>query len=315
MRLNRIEREELWHALRRNGYELTMFDRLSPPLFVSSGHVSSGALEPEADAHAGPSPDASHWFEQPSDVAGTQGWPIEWRAYYYLDRLFYLCPKDRPTKDLGASVPPSHLPPPPDWLTTFCSVDYVFERHGLCWWEASRSEGEFSPLPEEGNPAVFLKNLAREIDHGYDYPDWAWCVTGNIVQRHRLGERGAEVSGTRHFRAGQKVFVVDGYFGLGAERCTVVGKPKYSDKYVCVDMNTDLIENFSVERVTEDIILRAIYTGRLYEEFVRRDTRITSCWGNDDEDLEDARKFAEHSNRYYRKTQKERPTYRGDGHR
>lgn len=375
------KRTELEHSLKRNGYELTLFDRYPPSLLHELGSVKVKAREPKRtqpyhrhldccgsytwwpgtltprkilpavlklssgkilrnadgspkvfreilgkyeagkiiDEVLGPEvntyTETFHsvplWFEQYVDIATNEGVPVEWRAYYYLDRLFYLCPKDRFAQEMDIAAPPqSMMTTPPDW-GMFCSVDYALDTSGD-WWVLSRREGQFSPLPKGGDPAEFLQSLADEIRHGYDYPDWSWCVMGTIVERHRIGERKVEVSGTRHFKAGQRVYVVDGYFGLGAERCTVIGKPKYSDRYICVDMDTDLIENFSVEKVTEDIILRAIYTRRLYEEFERSDSPIRSCWGNDDEDFEDAKKFADYSNRYYRKTMTKRPTHRDD---
>lgn len=377
------KRTELEHSLKRNGYELTMFDSYPPSLLhgltaestnarepervqpyhrhldcrkrhawfpdsltprrvlpavlkFSSGQILRNddgsprvfrerlgkyeaddiiveALGPEVDTYTNTWRSAPLWFEQYVDIAIEGDFLVEWRGYYYLDRLFYLCPKDPVAHGLSIDAPPHDIVTTPPRWGMFCSVDYALDTSGN-WWVLSRHEGQFSPLPKGGNAADFLQGLASEIEHGYDYPDWAWCVTGTIIPRHLIGERKAEVSGTRHFRAGQKVYVVDGYFGMGAERCTVIGKPKYSDRYVCLDMDTDLIENFSVERVTEDIVLRAIYTRRLYEEFAKPDSRIRSCWGNDDEDFEEARGFADYSNRYYRKTMRPRPI-RSDGKR
>lgn len=271
--------------------------------------IIAEALGSEVDAYTDTYRKAPLWFERYVNIAIEHDTPVEWRAYYYLDRLFYLCPKERIAQRLSISVPPkSMVAVPPDW-GMFCSVDYALDTNGR-WWALSRREGQFSLLPTGANPADFLQNLAREIKHGYDYPDWAWCATGTIVQRHRIGERKVEVSGTRYFKAGQKDYVVDGYFGQGAEHCTIIGKPKHSDRYICVDMETDLIENFAVERVIEDIILRAIYTRRLYEEFPRSRTHIRSCWGNDDEDLKDVKGFVDSANKYYRKTWAPKPGYR-----
>lgn len=274
--------------------------------------VVAEVLGPEIDRYTDTFRKAPLWFEQYINIAIEKGVSVEWRAYYYLGRLFYLCPKECIPEGAGISEPPRKIvEADPDW-GMFCSVDYALDTNGR-WWILSRREGSFSPLPAGGDPTTFLQNLASEIDCGYDYPDWAWCVVGTIVQQHCIGERRVKVLGSKHFPAGQKVYVVNAYFGLGAERCTVIGKPKYSDRYVCVDMETDLIENFSVERVADDVILRAIYTGRLYEKFERDDTHTWSCWGNEDKDLENAKKFAETSNRYYRKTWTEKAKQRDDG--
>lgn len=272
--------------------------------------IIAESLGPEIDQYTGTIRRAPLWFEQYVDTASEGGIPVEWRAYYYLGRLFHLCPKCR-IPEGGITAPPREMvEASPDW-SMFCSIDYALDTRGR-WWILSKREGQFSPLPAGGDPIAFLQGLAEEIEHGYDYPAWAWCVTGTIVQSHRIGERKVEVKGSRHFAAGQKVYVIDGYFGLGAQRCTVVGRPKCSDRYVCVDMDTDLIENFAVEKVADDTILRAIYTGRLYEKFERDSARIWSCWGNVDEDYEKAKRFADYSNKYYRKTMEERPTYRSD---
>lgn len=268
-------------------------------------------LGPEIDRYTDTYQRAPLWFEQFVDIVSERGVPVEWRAYYYLNRLFYLCPKDDASGGAVSAPPRKLVETPPKW-TIFCSVDYALDTEGR-WWILSRRMGQFSPLPEGGNSVEFLQKLAEEIERGYDYPEWAWCVVGTIVSSHRIGERKIEVRGSKHFVAGQKVYIVDGYFGLGAERCTVIGVPKYSNRYICVDMETDLIEDFAVEKVTDDIVLRAIYTGRLYEEFERSDTRIRSCWGNEDGDYEAAKRFADYSNRYYRKTMQERPVREDDG--
>lgn len=178
----------------------------------AADEIIAEALGSEVDTYTDTYLKVPLWFERYVDIAIEHGTPVEWRAYYYLDRLFYLCPKGRIAQKPSIEVPPkSMVAAPPDW-SMFCSVDYALDTNGR-WWVLSRHEGQFSPLPTGANPEGFLQNLACEIKRGYDYPDWAWCATGTIVQRHRIGKRKVEVSGTRYFKAGQKVYVVDGYFG------------------------------------------------------------------------------------------------------
>lgn len=169
-------RTQLEHALKRNGYELAMFDEYPPSFFheaeeriieasepervqpyrrhltrnkkhswspdsltprrilpavlkfpsgqilrnpdgsprvfreslgkYEADEIIAEALGPEADAYTDTYRKAPLWFEQYVDIAIEHDAPVERRAYYYLDRLFYLCPKERIAQRLSISMPP-----------------------------------------------------------------------------------------------------------------------------------------------------------------------------------------------------------------
>lgn len=57
------------------------------------------------------------------------------------------------------------------------------------------------------------------------------------------------------------------FFGQGAERCTVIGVPKYSDHVIGVVIDTELIDHFELEKVEDREVLRAMFLNRLRERF------------------------------------------------
>ena len=244
------------------------------------------------------------WFERYVQIARINNIPIEWRAYYYLNRLFYLCPK---AKYIDADSL-SELPKPPASLLktssidNFESIDYALSTDGS-WWVMSVKNAQFSPLPDSVSPSRFLSCLAEEVKAGYDIPIWTWCVTARIVNEHKIGQEKTAVAGSRHFAPGEKVYLLDAYFSQGAERSTVLGKPKYSEKYTCVVIKTDLLENLQVERVTDPELLNIMYTGRLYEDFEQNRATIPGLrWGDTDKDYLEASQFTE-SVKHYRNSE------------
>lgn len=76
---------------------------------------------------------------------------------------------------------------------------------------------------------------------------------------------------------GKKDAFANAFWGQGAERCTVLGVPKYSDNLVGVVLRSDLLEDFRCERTADEAVIRALATNRLGEPFERK--RETSLRG------------------------------------
>lgn len=253
----------------------------------------------QLDTYTGTFKHAPIWFEQYIPITQVEGIPVEWRAFFYLDRLIYLCPK---SQEISSDML-SKIPKPPKQILKpsigddFESIDYALSTNGI-WWILLSKDVQFTPLPDPDDAANFLLALADEIKKGYDIPDWTWCVTATIINSHPLGQSKIIVPGSRHFPPGEKVYMIDAYFGQGAERCTVLGKPKYSDKYVCTVIKSTLLENYAVEKVKDPVLLNIMYTGRMYEDFEEdRKTIPGFRWGNTDQDYRRALGFVESTKR------------------
>jgi hypothetical protein len=124
---------------------------------------------------------------------------------------------------------------------TFWIIGRTFER-----WETRRDWG----VPRDG-----LKEV--------------WCLVGNVVEAHPLGEKRLPVSGSKHFRAGAKVFCLKalhvGGRGDGYERVVAIGRARGSGRWVTVVMRAGQIRNWRVKRVYEPRVMERL--GRGYGEF------------------------------------------------
>jgi hypothetical protein len=160
-------------------------------------------------------------------------------------------------------------------------------------------DGEFARVPEGGSATEFYEKLEAEMKRGQDIPEWSWCLVGDIVKSHPFGQDKRKVFGTKHFRPGTKVYVVDAFWGQGADRCTALGIPRYTDHLIGVHMDTTLIENFRCEKVYDKDVLKAMFTNRLTEEFEKdRKTPVsTTYWDDGDEARASIERFAEAANR------------------
>ena len=59
-----------------------------------------------------------------------------------------------------------------------------------------------------------------------------WLIAANVVEERNFGEGGLETrQGTKHFRAGAKVFIVGAHWGM-CESLIVIGHHRASGRYV-----------------------------------------------------------------------------------
>lgn len=245
------------------------------------------------------------WFERFIDIAKVGGAPVEWRAFFYEGRLVYRCPKHAGSTSIPE--PPAEMFGPVRADASFRAIDFAEDASGR-WWVLGDDCGDYTHVPAGGSPSRFYERLAQEIERGADYPDWCWCLVADVVPDHRIGEDKITVPGSRHFGPGTKVCFSNGFWGLGAERCTVVGIPKYSDYPVGVVVRTDLLRNFRLERVTDPALLKALYTNRLREPFERdRRTWVEGLWSTTDEDRAEIEKLADMFNKRMRDIDAGRP--------
>jgi hypothetical protein len=86
-----------------------------------------------------------------------------------------------------------------------------------------------------------------------------WCVVGNIVGEHPYGPGGEDVrSGLKKLRPNSKVYVIGGYGGMGWERITVVGRLRYNNKYIVIDIASKYLRNHRVKLIYSPTVIRAV---------------------------------------------------------
>ncbi|HVK18259.1 MAG TPA: hypothetical protein VM533_15055, partial [Fimbriiglobus sp.] len=91
-----------------------------------------------------------------------------------------------------------------------------------------------------------------------------WAAVANVREACRTGSGGAEVrNGTKHFRGGAKVYVIDAFWGT-CDAVTVVGQHRKSRKWMCLHMPARHLENLRPKLVyspTALTLMREHYAG------------------------------------------------------
>lgn len=268
---------------------------------ISDGTIDDVArcfTDEDLDAYTDTYRDAPFWFEELVDIAEYDNVSVEWRMFTFEDKLLYLSPK-WPVPD-AKSFPA----PPPDLIKHLCGPEFRFIDLALTtddrWMALNEGPGETARIPRGDSLEDFYGSLASVIKKDFELPEWIWCPIGYICNEHTLGENKTLVKGSRHFAADTKVYITNSFFGDGAERCTVIGVPKYSESITGVVIDTDLMEHFELERVTDPEIINAMCTNRLKERFNQpRKTSLYTCWGQSEADKEEILSFVNTLNDYH----------------
>src|SRR5690349_1300579 len=86
-----------------------------------------------------------------------------------------------------------------------------------------------------------------------------WCIAANVVQQRPYGPGGEQTRrGIRLFGPGAKVWVPDGYGGMGYETVVVIGRTRHSSRYAVVSVGTKFLNNFRVKLVYSPAVLARI---------------------------------------------------------
>jgi hypothetical protein len=101
--------------------------------------------------------------------------------------------------------------------------------------------------------------LDRNLPSDDQLPGWAFCVVGNVIDEHLFGRDKHIVHGTKHFRPGAKLYILDGFWGMGGENLIVMGKPRNRKALIKIVFKRSLIENFRVKQVYDKRIIRELY--------------------------------------------------------
>jgi hypothetical protein len=84
-----------------------------------------------------------------------------------------------------------------------------------------------------------------------------WCIVANIVHERPYGPAGQETRrGTKHFAPGAKVYIIDFFWGTGAEDVTLVGRHRRSHHYITMTIRTKWLVNWRAELVYSPYVIR-----------------------------------------------------------
>ncbi len=74
-----------------------------------------------------------------------------------------------------------------------------------------------------------------------------WCVVANVVGERPYGPGGAELrSGTKHFRPGAKLYIIDAYAGM-CDKVIAIGHHRGSNRYCTMVVSVRHLKNFRVK--------------------------------------------------------------------
>jgi hypothetical protein len=100
-----------------------------------------------------------------------------------------------------------------------------------------------------------------------------WCVVANVVRERPFGPGGAETRhGTKHFRGGAKVHIVDAYWGM-CTHVVVIGQRRSSMKWTRVAMSVAHLENFRA---------KLVYGPQVVDGAIMFNGGRQDCWDRDD---------------------------------
>lgn len=90
-------------------------------------------------------------------------------------------------------------------------------------------------------------------------PPAVWCIVANVVEERPYGPGGEETRrGLKIFPAGAKLYVPDGFGGMGWETVEVVGRGRGSARYVAARVQTRQLTNWRVKAVYSPAALKQV---------------------------------------------------------
>lgn len=102
--------------------------------------------------------------------------------------------------------------------------------------------------------------------------EFVWCLIGNIIGDHPVGENKEIKRGTKHFSPGTKVYCFPPQWGDGYEKIYVMGRPRQSFKFIKVVISSNLVTNWRIQKV---------FTPRIKKEMIKN-----NGWDETDESKE-----------------------------
>jgi hypothetical protein len=104
--------------------------------------------------------------------------------------------------------------------------------------------------------------------------EFRFILIGNIIGKHYYGENKEIKSGTKHFRAGAKVYLLPEYGGNGHTDIPVYGLPRKSRKKIHVVIRGSMIKNVRVKKTFDPKLIEKIDDSFFYDYFDNDETGL-----------------------------------------
>lgn len=104
--------------------------------------------------------------------------------------------------------------------------------------------------------------------------EFHFILIGNIIGKHYYGENKEIKSGTKHFRAGAKVYLLPEYGGNGHTDIPVYGLPRKSRKKIHVVIRGSMIKNVRVKKTFDPKLIEKIDDSFFYDYFDNDETGL-----------------------------------------
>ncbi|MFF3956253.1 hypothetical protein ACFYY1_23940 [Streptomyces sp. NPDC001890] len=88
-------------------------------------------------------------------------------------------------------------------------------------------------------------------------PEPVWLVAANVVLWRRYGDLGQELRpGTKAYRGGAKVYVIDTCPGMGHQQLTTVGHGRHTGHWITIDTGVRHLHTFRAQLVYAPAVLK-----------------------------------------------------------
>ena len=98
-------------------------------------------------------------------------------------------------------------------------------------------------------------------------PTPVWCIGANVVLEREYGEHKEIRRGTKHFKPGAKVFILDFYWGMGADELVVMGRHRKSGRFIELSMASKHLANLRAELVYSPTVIKAVMAHHQFGQF------------------------------------------------
>lgn len=117
-------------------------------------------------------------------------------------------------------------------------------------------------------------DLTLIVNSNKNVEEFRYILVGNIIDKHYYGENKEIKSGTKHFRAGAKVYLLPEYGGNGHKDIPVYGLPRKSHKKIHIVIRGSMIKNVRVNKTFDPQLIEKIDDNFFYDYFDNNETGL-----------------------------------------
>lgn len=133
-----------------------------------------------------------------------------------------------------------------------------------------------SLMDEQKN--TLLRELNLDLTHiensNKNVEEFRYILVGNIIDKHYYGENNEIKSGTKHFRAGAKVYLLPEYGGNGHTDIPVYGLPRKRRKKIHIVIRGNMIKRVRVKKTFDPKLIAKIDDNFFYDRFDNDETGL-----------------------------------------